>query len=80
MPQQRHLTIAGLQRLVIDMTRLALSYICYFFGDCVWRFGADAWLGDHFEWPYRFYNRLMIWSDQLQGDDERGPWIDDDVT
>jgi hypothetical protein len=60
---------------VIDMIRLALSYVCYGLGDCVWRFGVDAWLGDRFEWPHRLYQRFMLWSSDLQGDDKRGPWI-----
>ena len=47
---------------------------------------ALYWLGcplgelAHFGWPtYRAFNRLMIWSATVQGD-ERGPWNNGEVT
>lgn len=60
----------------MTMGRVALAWICYGLGDLAWRWGADAWPGNYWEWPYRVYNRLMVWSDALQGDDQRGPWED----
>jgi hypothetical protein len=51
--------------------RRLLSWACYAAGDLWCRIAVGAALAT--EWPYRIYNRLMIWSVDLQGDGP-GPW------
>ena len=58
------------------MIRLALSYVFYGLGYCAYLF-CNSWPGAYFEWPYSLYSRLMTWSSKLQGDDKRGPWVED---
>ena len=53
--------------------RILLSWICFYIGDFVWGV-VEPILGRWFQWPYRLYNKFMIWSEVLQGDDKRGPW------
>ena len=50
--------------------RILLSYACYWMGDAVSRL-PDAWFS---VWDPA-YNRLMLWSSNLQCDDPRGPWL-----
>lgn len=50
--------------------RWSLAYLLYYAGHLVsklmyWRFGG---------WFYRGYNCLMIWSTEVQGPGEFGPW------
>lgn len=53
------------------MMRWTLSWICYWLGDAVSRvMNLSDWLGGTL---YPIYNRLMIWSNRLQGDGP-GPW------
>jgi hypothetical protein len=54
--------------------RIGLSWTLYWIGDVVSRAIVHHTLGHYFEWPYRFYNMLMVWACELQGDDPRGPW------
>jgi len=42
-------------------------------GDAIYR-TIEPVFGRWFGWPYRIYNRLMLKSVDLQGDDLRGPW------
>jgi hypothetical protein len=52
------------------MTRIALSWICYWAGDLVSRLML---LCDRCRLYYP-YHILMDWAYDLQGDDPRGPW------
>lgn len=57
------------------MVRVALSWACYWAGDgvcrlCDGRFDSERWV----DCWYPIYNRLMIWSTDIQGNDRRGPW------
>ena len=47
--------------------RITLSWLCFWLGDLVSRLPDSLRL-------YPAYNRLMLWSDDLQRDDPRGPW------
>lgn len=53
--------------------RTQLSWVCYFLGD-KWERWTENNLQQWFGWPYHVYNRLMIWSSDLQGKDPAGPW------
>lgn len=54
--------------------RWLASWTLYLMGDLVWRI-FYVWTGIGMgSWPvYQTYNRLMLWSDSVQGDG-RGPW------
>ena len=54
------------------MTRVVLSWICYWMGDLASR-ACHRWDASSRVF-YPVYHRLMCWSDDLQGDDPRGPW------
>jgi hypothetical protein len=56
----------------MKLVQWTLSWICYLIGHCWWRVAKG--LGNWFEWPYVFYNRLMGWSCQIQGNSNFGPW------
>jgi hypothetical protein len=58
--------------------RIIASWICFWIGDFISRI-VEPVFGRWFEWPYRLYNRFMIWSDYLQGRDHSGPWSYDPV-
>ena len=51
------------------MVRVWLAWLLYWCGHFV-SLPMSRW-----GWPvYRAYNRLMVWSVGVQGNDERGPW------
>jgi hypothetical protein len=54
------------------LLKIGFAWICYWAGDLVSR-TAMRFFG-RFEWPHMIYNRLMQWSTELQGEDQRGPW------
>ena len=54
--------------------RVALSWACYRSGELWCDIAVRRGLGHYFEWPYRIYNRLMIWSFNLQNYGPGGPW------
>lgn len=56
--------------------RAAAAWTLYWFGDLAWQYGADAWPGNYWEWPYRVYSWFMCTSERIQGDDTSGPWQD----
>lgn len=56
------------------LLRVGLSWVLYTLGDLWCRGCVNRGLGNWFEWPYDLYNRLMVSSANLQGDDVRGPW------
>lgn len=49
--------------------RIALSWVCYWFGDRVEHFFGN------WNWGISLYQTFMRWSDTLQGTDPRGPWL-----
>ena len=48
--------------------RFLASYTMYWLGRSVWLFMQI------FDRGYPLYNRLMIWSSEIQGDGPAGPW------
>ena len=57
-------------------SRAVLSWACYWAGDAVYRIFDHRVISYTPGW-YRLYNRLMCWSDDIQGDDPNGgPWKD----
>lgn len=52
------------------MSKIILSWLCYWLGDLV----SQPMRWDGFAFLNPAYQRLMCWSDTLQGDDPRGPW------
>jgi hypothetical protein len=57
--------------------RIFASWICFWGGDFVIRM-VEPIFGRWFEWPYGLYNRLMIWSADLQDGSPDGPWLCDE--
>lgn len=53
------------------MFRVAIAWLLYGIGDALSKLP-----GRLSQYWYPVYNRLMCWSDDLQGDDKRGPWED----
>lgn len=62
------------------MMRVALAWVFFAIGDSLWRV-FDQWLPFiGMRWPiYRLYHWCMCASDDLQGDDDRGPWDADEA-
>lgn len=60
--------------------RWALSWGLYWAGDAISRLLALVPDLDYLLWEwaagalYRPYNRLMVWSSQVQGETDQGPW------
>jgi hypothetical protein len=50
--------------------RWALAWILYWLGD------GTSQVMEYFNWwfLYYFYNKLMCWSSQIQGETDNGPW------
>jgi len=57
----------------VSFIRIALAWACFGIGDVI-SHTLEPVLGRWFEWPYRVYNALMVWSGDLQSNDQRGPW------
>ena len=51
--------------------RIVLSWASYWIGNWVSLLDVFPTWG---RWGYPIYHRFMNWSDDLQGDDVRGPW------
>lgn len=54
------------------MSRFVAAWALYLLGDLVSR-TLEPLFGHWFGWPYATYNRLMTWSNDVQGDGD-GPW------
>lgn len=54
--------------------RCAIAWTLYRIGDAWCRLAVRRGPGYYFEWPYRVYNRIMLWSIDMQGSGHGGPW------
>ena len=54
-------------RLIYGAMRFLASWLVYGAGDLFWRLVAQH------GWFYSVYNRLILWSDDIQGEGS-GPW------
>jgi len=58
----------------MGLIRVGIAWAMYWVGDLLSKTIVNRALGNYFEWPYRFYNWLMVTASDIQGDDPRGPW------
>lgn len=52
--------------------RWSIAWLLYGLG-CAVQILVESWLGHRYEWPYVVYNKILLASDDIQGDGP-GPW------